>query len=219
MIVVVGSLAWRDAPPPGPAGRACGIALAAAARGVATEVIGRVGDDRPGDSLVIALARAGVGHAAVLRDPVRATPVVVPIEEPEEPNPFAEEVPAPAPNPTDGPRLEAADVALGLQYLTAFNVLIVTDDVPPDALPACLEGAGFAEAQLVILVPAGRALPTGVPEDATVLEAPGPGDDPAFEALVGAYAAGLDGGMASAEAFDAAAEAARAVPVTGVTTN
>jgi ribokinase len=219
VIVVVGSLAWRDAPPAGPAGRACEIALAAAERGASAEVVGRLGDDHHGDSLVIGLAKAGVGHAAVLRDPVRATPIVAPVMEPEDPDPFGDDMPAPALDTVAGPRLEPADVALGLQYLTGFNVLVVTEDVPPDVLPACLAGAGFAGAHVVLLVPGGRSLPAGVPEDATILEAPGPGDDRAFAALVGAYAVGLDGGMAPADAFAAAADAAWAAPVTGVTTN
>ena len=219
MIVVVGSLAWRDAPPPGPAGRACGIAIAAAAGGATTEVVGRLGDDRSGDSLVIALARAGVGHAAVLRDPTRATLVLVPIAEPEESDPFADEAPAPVLEATVGPLLEPADVALGLQYLTAFEVLVVTDDVPPDALPACVEGAGFAGAHLVVLVAAGREAPGGIPADATVLEVPGSDDDRTFATLVGAYAAGLAGGLAPADAFTAATGAAMAAPVPGVTTN
>ncbi|HYO43402.1 MAG TPA: hypothetical protein VES19_09410, partial [Candidatus Limnocylindrales bacterium] len=63
MIVVLGSLAWREAPAPSPVGRAPEIAMAAAARGAQVEVVGRVGDDRAGDALVIALAGAGVGHA------------------------------------------------------------------------------------------------------------------------------------------------------------
>jgi sugar/nucleoside kinase (ribokinase family) len=212
VIVVVGSLAWRDAPAPGPAGRACGIAIAAAARGATAEVVGRVGDDPRGDSLVIALARAGVGHAAVLRDPTRETPVLTPIGEPEDPDPFADDAPTSVPPATDRPRLAPADVGLGLQYLTSFGVLVVADDVPPDAVPACVEGAGFAGAHLVVLVPAGRPLPDDLPADATILEAPDGGDDLAFITLVGEYAAALDGGMAPAEAFAAAAGAASVAP-------
>ena len=45
--------------------------MAAAAPRAAVEIVGRVGDDPDGDALMIALARAGVGHVAVLRDPAR----------------------------------------------------------------------------------------------------------------------------------------------------
>ena len=204
MIVVVGSLAWRDADPAGPAGRACEIALAAAARGVAVEIVGRAGDDRVGDSLLIALARAGVGHAAVLRDPVVPTPLVAP-----PPDADAADLLADAPEPiglaiAGGPRLDQADVALGLSYLTAFGVLVVTDDAPADVLPACVDGAAFSGARLVVLVPAGRPLPDGLPPEATVLAAPDVADDGAFAALVGAYAAALDRGEDAATAFQAA---------------
>jgi hypothetical protein len=40
------------------------------------ELIAKLGDDAAGDELLFALTRAGVGHAAMLRDPARATPVV-----------------------------------------------------------------------------------------------------------------------------------------------
>ena len=69
MIVVVGTPAWRPTEPAAPAGLACGIALAAAAHGAAVELVGRTGDDPAGDALLIALAHAGVGHVARLRDP------------------------------------------------------------------------------------------------------------------------------------------------------
>ena len=87
-----------------PDGRACEIALAVAGSGARAEVVGRVGDDPAGDRLLIALALAGVGHAAVLRDPARPTPVLAEDPEPE-PDPadaFAEppEPPEP-PEPAD----------------------------------------------------------------------------------------------------------------------
>lgn len=204
MIVVVGSPAWRDADPAGPAGRSCEVALAAAGRGAVVEIVGRTGDDRAGDSLLIALARAGVGHAAVLRDPVTPTPVVAPVPEPD-PADLLEDVPEPGrADSMRGPRLGRADVALGLSYLTAFGVLVVTDEAPADVLPACVDGAAFSGAHLVVLVPAGRPLPGGLPPDATVLAAPDVADDGAFAALVGAYAAALDQGEDAASAFRAA---------------
>ncbi len=83
MIVVVGGLAWRDGVPPGPGGRACEVALAAAGAGAAVEVVGRAGDDPAGDALMLALASAGIGHVAVLRD-VAATPVLSPLAVPDD---------------------------------------------------------------------------------------------------------------------------------------
>ena len=200
MIVVLGSLAWRESPAAAPVGRAPEIALAAAAHGAQVEVIGRIGDDRAGDALVIAFAGAGVGHKAVLRDPVHATPVVAPPAD-EDPDPFADEAPVPAPTAGGGPRLEPADVALGLSYLTSFGVLVVADDVPPSALPACVEGVQFAGAHLVVLLAPGQRPPESLPAGATVLVAPDAAADGAFAALVGAYAAAVDAGEEPAAAF------------------
>jgi sugar/nucleoside kinase (ribokinase family) len=216
MIVVVGSLAWRAAEPSGPVGRACAIALAAVARGASAEVIGRAGDDAAGDALVLALSRAGVGHAAVLRDPSRPTPILAPaVELDEAASPFAD---APAGRGASGdssapeaPRLEAADVMLAMRYLDPTGVLVITDDVPLDALAAAVDESRFAGTRLVVLLEAGTrpggAVPAGLPADATVLTAPDEADaEPgAFEALVGAYAAALDRGVAPETAFASAA--------------
>ena len=205
MIVVVGSPAWREVDPSSPAGRTCEIGVAAAGRGAAVEIVGRVGDDRAGDSLLIALSRAGVGHAAVLRDPVVPTPIMAPSPDPDPVDDLLADAPgAVTQGIAAGPRLEPADVALGLSYLTAFGVLVVTDDAPAEVIPACVAGAAFTGAHLVILVPAGRSLPGGLPPDAMVLAAPDVADDGAFAALVGAYAAALDLGDEPAAAFQAA---------------
>jgi sugar/nucleoside kinase (ribokinase family) len=133
MIVVVGTPAWRTAEPAGPDGRACLVALAAAARGAAVELIGRAGDDPAGDALLLALAKARVGHVALLRDPARPTPVLAgtaddatSVADPES-NAGATPTAAAA----SGPILEPADVSLGLRYLPSYDVIVVTDDVPP----------------------------------------------------------------------------------------
>ncbi|HEY5434383.1 MAG TPA: PfkB family carbohydrate kinase [Candidatus Limnocylindrales bacterium] len=220
MIAVVGVPAWRAAEPSGPGGRACDVAIAAARRGARVELVGRAGDDRDGDAVLMALSQAGVGHAAVLRDPVRATPVIEwpPADESlldaesrldAESMLVAERVRAPAPSIAEpGPLLDPADVALGLSYVDAFSVLVVTDDVPAGALPAAVEAAAYAGAQLVVIIPPGRPTPAVLPADATVLAAPDEADDGEFATLVGEYAAALDGGMRPAEAFAAATRAA-----------
>src|ERR1700693_747185 len=114
MIAVVGIPAWRPDGPSGPAGRACQVAVVAAGRGARVQLVGRVGDDLDGDALLLALGRLGVGHAAVLRDPARSTPLVE-APQPEGEADLLEEPSAPT-GPGDGPRLEAADVSLGLSY-------------------------------------------------------------------------------------------------------
>ncbi len=195
MIAIVGSLAWRLGDPPGPAGRASDIAFAAASAGARVEIVARAGDDPTGDAVLLALARAGIGHVAVLRDASRPTPQID--------APAIDDEAVDAPRPVAGPALDAADVSLGLQYLTAFGVLVVTDDVPGAAVPVAIEAAGFTGAHLILLTPADAAPPeaTGA---VTVLVVPAAGDDGAFASLVGVYAAGLDGGADPAAAFAAA---------------
>ena len=209
MIIVVGVPAWRAAEPVGPAGRACEIAVAAAGRAARVELVGRTGDDAAGDSLLLALSRSGVGHAAMLRDPARATPVVAS-------GPSDDEAPFPvdgdgtgspvpsAPASVPAPRLEPADVSLGLEYLTGYGVLVVTDDVPESVVAVAAEAAAFAGAHLVLLVPPGREAPASLPAEATVLAAPDDADEGAFAMLVGEYAAALDAGISPAAAFAAA---------------
>lgn len=215
MIVVVGNPAWRAGEPAAPAGRACAIAVAAAAHGVAVEVVGRAGDDPQGDALMLALGRAGVGHVAILRDPARHTPIIDAVgPEDADPSVAADDAPAGAhPAPGDGPRLEPADVSLGLQYLTAFSVLVVTDDTPPAVLPVAVDAAAYTGAHLVLLLAPDAPPPDGIPETSTVLAAPLDDPDGAFAAVVGAYAAALDGGAAPAEAFAGALAAGWETPV------
>jgi sugar/nucleoside kinase (ribokinase family) len=205
VIVVVGSPAWRAAEPAGPDGRACRVALAAAERGGAVELIGRAGDDPAGDALLLALARAHVGHVALLRDPARATPIVDAVADEESVSPIEDGVSAATPGrAASGPVLEPADVSLAMRYLPSYDVIVVTDDVPADALPVVVEAAEFGGARLVVLVGEGSAPPDGLPEAALVLEAPSDDPDGAFAALVGGYAAALDAGSTPEEAFVAA---------------
>lgn len=204
MITVVGIPAWRDDEPAGAGGRACDIATAAAARGARVELVGRAGDDAAGDRLMLALARAGVGHAAVLRDPARPTTRVASAVEPDAVDPAAGADIEAAVLRLPGPRLEPEDVSLGLRYLVDFSVLVVAEDVPLEAVPIAADAAAFAGARLVLLVPPGVSPPADLPADATVLAAPDGPDDGEFATLVGAYAAALDDGLEPADAFRAA---------------
>jgi len=182
--------------------------MAAAAAGARVELVGRAGDDDAGDRLLLALAHAGVGHVAVLRDPARPTPVDTSPSPLVDPSPDLE-ADAPGlggedehPDPVGpGPILEAADVALGLRYLTEFAVLVLGDDVPAAAIPAAAEAATYASAHLVVLVGPGARVPDGLPSTATALAAPGSDPDGAFARLVGTYAAALDRGEDPAAAF------------------
>ena len=205
MIVILGCPAARtsergvDA-----AGLAGWIALGAAEAGATTQLVGRIGDDDAGDALVLALGRAGIGHAAVLRDAAHPT-AILPASAPES---EADDVLAAAEEPGDSGesgaeprapsaavRLDAADVALGLRYLTDFAVLVIADELDPDAARAAFEAAAFAGARTVAVA---RGTPDTRADDA--FEAPD-GEGKAFGRLLGRYAAGLDRGLPPAAAF------------------
>lgn len=77
MIVVIGLPAYGSAGGEGiAAGLVVDVAAAASSGGSSVELVGKVGDDGAGDAVVLALGRLGVGHAALLRDPARPTPVL-----------------------------------------------------------------------------------------------------------------------------------------------
>lgn len=219
MIVVVG-LAAYSATPDGQGsarGLAVDVATEAVRRGGAAELVGKVGDDGAGDAVVLALGRLGIGHAAFLRDPARPTPVLSlePGGDDEGPQAGAAELVGMATDespvitllpsdPAERPGLEAGDVQLALRYLAEARVVVVADRLSQVALAAAVEGAQFAGARLVVLVPSGSA-PPAVPAEATVLEAPA-SDDGSFGRVVGAFAAALDSGLEAEAAFGQAVE-------------
>ena len=136
MIVVVGSpVAAPDGTSFSPVGLAAQTAIDIAARGERVELIGRVGRDDAGDAIVLALGRAGVGHAALLRDAARSTPIG---------------------DAVDGIPFDGGDLQLALRYLTAFDAAIF---IAPDgarreseALLALMrDGAAFAGARLIVV--------------------------------------------------------------------
>ncbi len=225
MIVVIGLPAYREDAGAGEAGGlAADVAAAARAAGSAVELAGKVGDDPAGDAVVLALSRAGVGHAALLRDPARATPLLVEAEPgageaddaghgavggeaggegaADTADASASLLPA---DPALRPTLEAGDVALSLDYLARAAVVVLAEPLPEAAVAAVVEGAAFSGAQLVVLTTAGT-MPPDLPPAATVLERPDR-DDGSFARLVGVYAAGLDQGRSPAQAFSQAVEA------------
>lgn len=210
MIVVVGLPAYADSPDceECAGGLAVEVAAAAKRRGGDVELVGKIGDDGAGDAVVVALGRLGIGHAALLRDPAHPTPVLTAAgadddaAELDAESPEARLLPESA---DDRPALEAADVELALRYLPQAAVIVLADALVESGLVAGAEGADFAAARLVVLVPAGVTAPV-LPAGATVLEAP-PEDDGSFGRLVGLFAGALDAGLESAAAFKEAVAA------------
>lgn len=203
MIVVIGSTFLRgdgpDAVPDGLAGR---IALVAADAGATVELIAKLGDDPAGDALLIALARAGVGHVAILRDPVHPTPRrpgtedvgVDPIEGGAAPAPWTVE-------PGLAPALDVDDVGLALRYLTEFRVVVAvhpTGGIAEEVTAA----AAWGNAHLVIVTRPDDTAPTGIPAGSVVLEAMDDGvEDSSIGSRLGVYAAAVDRGTAPGDAF------------------
>jgi hypothetical protein len=134
-------------------GLAATIALEIARRGGRVELVGSIGDDAAGDEVVVELGRAGIGHAALLRDPGGTTPVAGHLT-------------------SQLPRLDAADVELGLRYVAEYHVLILADPLSPDAEAAAIEAAAYHDAPLVAILPEGGGISPALSAAATVLEAP-----------------------------------------------
>jgi sugar/nucleoside kinase (ribokinase family) len=178
------------------AGTCALVCLAASEAGARVELVGSVGDDLDGDEVAVALGRAGVGHAALLRDPAGATPhAAAGSGEPAEPA----EPSAPGPLP----RLDARDIELGLLYLTECRVLVVAEPLEQDGLEVARDAARYHAAKMVVIVADGAPPPVELAADATVLSAP-VGDGGAFAAVVGRYAAALADGRPADEAWQAA---------------
>lgn len=193
-----------------PAGLAGWIAVSAAAAGATVQLVGRIGDDDLGDAVVLALARASVGHAALLRDATHATPEVASEDEwPDEPARLIADddslgaAPGTFTEHADGPVLDAEDVALGLRYLTDFAVLVIADPLSPAASSAAIDAAAFAGARIISITRG----PTAPGPGHDVFEPPD-GEPEAFAGVIGRYAAALDRGVESAEAFATAMRSA-----------
>jgi hypothetical protein len=211
MIVVVGLPAYADSPDGEKCagGLAVEVASAAKRRGATVELVGKVGNDGAGDSVVVALGRLGIGHAALTRDPLLPTPVLtaalqaddgVEIEDVDRVVRILPEDPAARPS------LDTGDVDLALRFLPQAGVIVLADALSDGSITAAAEGASFAAARLIVLVQVGATLPT-VPADATVLEVPGD-DDGSFGRLVGVFASALDAGIDPKAAFSEAVSGA-----------
>jgi hypothetical protein len=203
------------------AGLPVAIAGAAATAGGDVQLIGKVGEGPDGDAVLLAVAAAGIGHVAVLRD-IEAVTIAAdeapdalsdaPIEEiaglDGSADGSADATPATL---APGPALDAGDLALALRYLPDYRVVVIAQELDAAALAAVVEAARWAGAALVVATP-GAGATADLPEDATVLEAP-EDDDGAFAALVGRYAVALDGGKQPAAAFAGASSGSGWSPV------
>lgn len=192
MIVVVGRPALDERG--GLVPLAGGVAAAAADYGARVEVVGSVPDDSTGDATITELGRRGIGHAALLRMPPTNERRLETTEPPDE---------------TTEPRLDAADIELGLRYVADCRVLVIADVLDAPAAAAAVDGARYHGAKLVlttaVAAPAG-APSIDLPADATLLAAPDR-DDGAFAELIGRYAARLDAGSDAADAWRDAVDA------------
>ncbi len=209
MIVVVGSPVHRAAIADGRSGvvgTGPSIARGVLAAGGTVQLVGKVGSDAAGDATLLALARDGVGHAAMLRDPGRPTPVAPPVEPDDDP--FAGAGPRSTAGPTVRPLpMDAEDLDLALRYLAAFAVLVMADEMDQASLAVAIEAARYAGASLLIVLPDGvEAL--DLPSEAIVLAGPPTDEDGIFADTVGTCAAALERGLSPADALRAALAAA-----------
>ncbi len=207
MIVVVGRPAGRvNDGVITAAGAVSRVALAAAAAGRSVQLVGKIGDGPAADAIVLDLARHGVDHAALLRDPTWTTSIE---QDPElEGGLILDDAPAvdrPVGSASDVPasRLDPADVELGLRYLTDFRVVVVAEASPIGVIVVAAEAARWNASRLILVTDPQGEIPADLPDDAIVLEAPGSDPDGVFADLVGTLAAGLDGSAEPGEAFRA----------------
>jgi sugar/nucleoside kinase (ribokinase family) len=203
MIVVIGALAARALDGEVVAsGSAASIALAAARAGSRVEVIARVGDDPDGDGLLLALAGAGIGHVAVLRDPSRHT-VIQGAAADDDAAPGSADADANVDQSTAAPpTLEAADVGLAMRYLTDFVVVALIHPSDGAVVATVNEAVSWATAHLLVVVdPASSSMSVeDLPADAVVVESSADAEGPAI--LIGRYLAAIDAGTSPVEAFE-----------------
>ena len=165
MIVVVGSPIGRlDDGVVAAGGMASHVALAAASAGRTVQLVGKTGDDPTADEVVLDLARGGVGHVALLRDAGRTTPL-------DAVHGRGRRSRSRWRNPTDGtgdqpdrgirPALDAADVDLGLRYLTEFTVVVMAEPVGPEVVAIVADAARWGEARMILVIGAGEPVPDG----------------------------------------------------------
>jgi sugar/nucleoside kinase (ribokinase family) len=217
MIVVVGNPIGRAVELGGGVdGTAARTAIAAARGGGDVQLVGKTGEDPLGDEVLMALAAAGVGHVAMLRDPDHPTPLAVPADDTSPPSamldgddePLVAIVPS---DPADRPTLEAADVELALRYLPDQRVIVVAEPQTDAVVAVVADAADYAGAQLVVVASASAQRPAR----ALVIEALMDDRDGLFGALLGELAVLLESGASPDEALRGLADRAGATPAAG----
>ncbi|MEX2010807.1 MAG: PfkB family carbohydrate kinase [Chloroflexota bacterium] len=202
MIVVVGNPIAR-APDSGGglAGVPAEAAAAAARAGATVQLVGKAGEDRAGDDLMLALARAGVGHVALLRDAAHATPIVAAVDQDDELGDAPGSAPSVIPaDPAERPSLDAADVELALRYLQDYTTVVIAEPQPNAVMTIVVDAASFVGAALLLVVDR-AADGSEPPASAVVFEAPGSDPDGAFATMLGELAAAIDRGTPVGAAF------------------
>ncbi len=211
MIVIIGSAAivpGAGGGRSGAAGLAIDVARGATDGDSMVQLVAKVGDDPAGDALLLALADAGIGHVAVLRDPSRATSVASPVsteieafvpDDEDEAGTQADERAARGPAGRDpevgpAPAIDAGDLDLALRYLPDHRVVVVAEALAPDALLVAVADCAYVGAELVMIIEAG-ARPPELPAEATAFEAPDADPDGIFGRTIGRFAAALDHGV------------------------
>jgi sugar/nucleoside kinase (ribokinase family) len=207
VIVVIGSARLRGKGAEATAdGLGALVAVAAVRGGARVELISKIGDDAIGDELSLALARAGIGHVATLRDAAHATVHLAAEDAEDGVTDVAEPSIDPADIPIDGdadePTLDPADVELALRYLSDYRVIVVARPAEVAIIHAAATAANWANAHLVVALAPGMDSSAGLPADALIITAD-EDDGGALAGLLGAYAAAIDGGTPLAQAFDA----------------
>jgi hypothetical protein len=203
VIVVVGNPIGRLSDAGGGlAGVPAQVAAAAARAGASVQLVGKAGEDAAGNALMLALARAGVGHVALLRDPAHATPVLAAPDQESETldGPADDESPVTPADPAERPQLEAADIELALRYLPDYTTIVIAEPVPGAALTIVADAASWAGATLLVVV-ASAGEGAAVPAFATVFEAPSVDPDGSFATMLGELAAAVDRGTSVEAAF------------------
>jgi sugar/nucleoside kinase (ribokinase family) len=214
MIVVIGNPIGRAVELGGGVdGTPARTAIAAARGGGGVQLVGKTGEDPLGDEVLMALAAAGVGHVAMLRDPDHPTPLAVPAEDAAPPpamldgddEPLVAVLPA---DLADRPTLEAADVQLALRYLPDQRVIVVAEPQTDAVVAVVAEAADYAGACLVLVASASSQRPAR----ALVIEPPMDDRDGLFGSLLGELAVLLDSGASPDEALRGLAARAGATP-------
>ena len=208
MIAVIGTPRLQgQGPDADVAGLAASIAAAAAGAGSRVELVGKVGDDPAGDTVLLALARHQVGHVATLRDPARMTPIVTVVDDPADLDIDVDANAAPDATDTSSqapaapPVLEAADVSLAMRYLPELAV-IVTVHVAPEVVAEAVAAAGWARTGLIVVVDPAADPPEVLPAGALALAIADHDElGPGAGAAIGRYAAALDRGEPADAAY------------------